>query len=469
MTIIPRFSLILATALICMLFSIAQAQTPRMATVNITPDSDKVHISAQGDVVEMRIEVVSEAGDVVFESRAISGSTLDWNMKDSQDERVAAGTYMVTVTFRTAAGKSRKRVEQVTVGEAEKPDTQKAAATAAPQAVQATVVTYGSPVAGRIPKFYNSSAITNSVVTESAGKIGINNPVPKHTLSILNGPTWTANGWRGAIELGNATAIGWQKNSANWRFGMGHSTDGFVMFRTLADPGTQTTNKALYDFFISNEGRVGIGTTSPTFTKLKVVGGTSADGVEDDGIIASGQYGVRGYGSLVGVFGSGSDIGVFSAGRLVVSVIASGGNKQLCWDSSDGSIATCGSSLRYKTDLQPFGGGLNIINRLRPIAYKWKSDHTPDIGFGAEDVAEVEPLLITRNAKGEIEGVKYDRLSVVFVNAIKEQQEQLQQQQKLIEQLRAQLLQQQAQLNQVKRTIKRKRTARNEIAHCGYR
>jgi len=41
------------------------------------------------------------------------------------------------------------------------------------------------------------------------------------------------------------------------------------------------------------------------------------------------------------------------------------------------------------------------------------------------DVAMIEPLLVTYNAKGEVEGVKYDRVGVVLINAIKEQQAQI--------------------------------------------
>jgi septal ring factor EnvC (AmiA/AmiB activator) len=40
-------------------------------------------------------------------------------------------------------------------------------------------------------------------------------------------------------------------------------------------------------------------------------------------------------------------------------------------------------------------------------------------------VNAVEPLLTFRNGQGEIEGVKYDQLSAVLVNAIKEQQEEI--------------------------------------------
>src|SRR5215471_5333973 len=118
-------------------------------------------------------------------------------------------------------------------------------------------------------------------------------------------------------------------------------------------------------------------------------------------------------------------------GLMRVDVLGSAGATQLCRNAND-QIATCSSSLRYKKDLQPFTRGLALLNQLKPISFKWKSDNSPDLGFGAEDVAQVEPLLVTRNDKGEVEGVKYDRLSAVLVNAVKEQQQQIAQQQEQI-------------------------------------
>ncbi|MEO8041474.1 MAG: hypothetical protein ABI646_02590 [Acidobacteriota bacterium] len=41
--------------------------------------------------------------------------------------------------------------------------------------------------------------------------------------------------------------------------------------------------------------------------------------------------------------------------------------------------------------------------------------------------------MITRNGKGEIEGVKYDRVGVVLINAVGEQQTQIEAQQKQID------------------------------------
>lgn len=126
---------------------------------------------------------------------------------------------------------------------------------------------------------------------------------------------------------------------------------------------------------------------------------------------------------------------------ITLGLLASAGTTQLCRNNSN-FISTCGSSLRYKTDLQSYAGGMDVVNRLQPITFRWKSDGTPDLGFGAEPVSEIEPLLVTHNEKGEVEGVKYDRLSTVFVNTFKEQQreiemqrEQIKKQQERIERL----------------------------------
>jgi hypothetical protein len=100
-------------------------------------------------------------------------------------------------------------------------------------------------------------------------------------------------------------------------------------------------------------------------------------------------------------------------------------------------IGACSSSLRYKKNIEAFPSGLSVVNKLQPISYEWKKDGMKDVGFGAEDVEKIDPLFVTYNNKGQVEGVKYDRLSVVFVNAFKEQQAE-------IELLKQQLKSQQA-------------------------
>jgi hypothetical protein len=205
MTTTKHFALTLAVTLFALLATV-HAQTPRVTTVNISAEADKVHISAIGDVSEIRVEVSDEAGDVVFQSGAISGQELNWNMRDASGERVARGTYLFTVTFRNAMGKLRKRVEQVIVAEDEKAN----APTPAPNAVQATVMTSGTTTTGKIPKFASASTITNSVMTESLGRIGIGTAAPASTLTVA-GMIQTTGATTGGIKFPDNTV---QKTAA---------------------------------------------------------------------------------------------------------------------------------------------------------------------------------------------------------------------------------------------------------------
>lgn len=121
------------------------------------------------------------------------------------------------------------------------------------------------------------------------------------------------------------------------------------------------------------------------------------------------------------------------SGTVQITTLGAAGATQLCLNASN-EISSCSSSFRYKTNIAPFSSGLNLVNKLQPITFNWKADNKSDLGLGAEDVAKVEPLLVTHNAQGEVEGVKYDRVAVVLLNAVKEQQTQIEAQQKQLQQ-----------------------------------
>jgi hypothetical protein len=113
-------------------------------------------------------------------------------------------------------------------------------------------------------------------------------------------------------------------------------------------------------------------------------------------------------------------------GSLVVHTLGSAGSTQICLNAAD-RLAPCSSSLRYKSNVESFFGGLGVVKRLRPITFNWKDGGMADVGFGAEEVERVEPRLTIRNKQGDIEGVKYAQLTTVLVNAVKEQQAQIEQ------------------------------------------
>ncbi|HZS06469.1 MAG TPA: hypothetical protein VFD58_16640 [Blastocatellia bacterium] len=95
------------------------------------------------------------------------------------------------------------------------------------------------------------------MVIKDSGNVGIGTAYPNHQLSLGRGPTWTRNGWGGAMELENASAIAWKANAAGQRFGIGHTNGGLYFFRTTSDPAT-TTAPANYDLSISDAGEVSV-------------------------------------------------------------------------------------------------------------------------------------------------------------------------------------------------------------------
>lgn len=118
----------------------------------------------------------------------------------------------------------------------------------------------------------------------------------------------------------------------------------------------------------------------------------------------------------------------------------------MCRDDAFGYIGNCGSSLRYKHDVEDLKFGLDVVLRLRPVTFRWNSTGTKDLGFVAEEVNAIDPLLSTYTKDGDIEGVKYPQLTSVLVNAIKEQQSE-------IESLREQVKVQRAELAALKALV----------------
>jgi hypothetical protein len=174
---------------------------------------------------------------------------------------------------------------------------------------------------------------------------------------------------------------------------------------------------------LGNNANVGIGLSNPSAGRLQVSAGADANG------LGTAIYAITFFNNGIGVYGAvglatNNSLAARFDGRVYILNLDTAGVTPICRNSVN-VISVCSSSLRYKKDVARFAGGLDIVNRLRPIAFTWKQGGTRDVGLAAEDVEKVEPLLTFRNDKGEIEGVKYNQLSAVFVNAIKEQQTQI--------------------------------------------
>lgn len=114
-------------------------------------------------------------------------------------------------------------------------------------------------------------------------------------------------------------------------------------------------------------------------------------------------------------------------GEVGINVLGQGGSTSLCRNALN-HISTCSSSARYKSNIEDFRFGLPLIRKLRPVSFRWAEGGMPDLGLVAEEVAAVEPLLTT-TIDGRVEGVKYDRIGVLLVNAVVELDTRLQKEQ----------------------------------------
>jgi hypothetical protein len=201
---------------------------------------------------------------------------------------------------------------------------------------------------------------------------------------------------------------------------------------------------------LGNNANVRIGETTSTAAKFDVLANASNTYAIYASIDGDNKEAVRGVNtSALGFAG-------YFLGRLRVDGQVSftqfgtvSGGTPLCRNLSNFISDCSASSLRHKTDVQPLTIGLETLTRLRPISFTWKADGTHDLGLAAEEVAAVEPLLNTYNNKGEIEGVKYQQLTVVLINAVQEQQAQ-------IETLRAANAALQSRLRAVERALRKK-------------
>ena len=108
------------------------------------------------------------------------------------------------------------------------------------------------------------------------------------------------------------------------------------------------------------------------------------------------------------------------------------------------------SSRRYKHDIKPMHNASEAIYELKPVSFRYHTqyDQTQTIAFGliAEEVAEVNPDLVGRNAEGQPESVRYEQINAMLLNEFlqehrrgEEQDCKIQEQETTIAELRSEL------------------------------
>ena len=128
-----------------------------------------------------------------------------------------------------------------------------------------------------------------------------------------------------------------------------------------------------------------------------------------------------------------------------IGFLTTGGNWAFKCDNSGNVTATGNvtaySDIRLKEDIEPIEGALERVGKLQGVEYTRKSTGKREIGFVAQSVIETEPCLVeimdtstahTDEAFSDLHVMKYQNTVALLVEAVKEQQVQ-------IEELRAEL------------------------------
>jgi hypothetical protein len=156
----------------------------------------------------------------------------------------------------------------------------------------------------------------------------------------------------------------------------------------------------------------------------------------ESGIIRIGTHGTQSAAYMAGITGN-----VLTGATVVVT--------------ASGELGVASSSRRYKEDVEPLGDVSERLARLRPVKFRYiKADEqgAKPLQFGliAEEVAEVLPELVYRNAQGMVEGVRYEELAPMLLDEMQKQQRINSAQAAEIRELKGQV----AELNELKREMR---------------
>jgi hypothetical protein len=92
------------------------------------------------------------------------------------------------------------------------------------------------------------------------------------------------------------------------------------------------------------------------------------------------------------------------------------------WVQSTSFIYT--SDRRFKDNIETIKNPLQTVQALRWVTWNWKKDGKADVGFIAQEVEEVLPELVYTD-KNWYKWVQYGNMVWLLVEAVKEQQKQI--------------------------------------------
>lgn len=113
---------------------------------------------------------------------------------------------------------------------------------------------------------------------------------------------------------------------------------------------------------------------------------------------------------------------------------------------ANGSTISAGSAVwsdaRYKYAIVPLSGALDDVMRMEGVRYQWKRSEFPDlkfpegeqIGVIAQDIEQIVPQVVYTGPDG-YKSVSYEKLVPILIEAVKDQQKQIEELKVMVKQL----------------------------------
>jgi len=286
---------------------------------------------------------------------------------------------------------------------------------------------------------FQTNGSNDRFVINGSGNIGIGVSIPTSPLHIA-----TATPGTSAISINASTTV--NKRAAiqlgNWNIRQDVSLNNTFDF-SIFDTGSPNTSR----FYIGTDGKVGIGTISPS-TTLTVVGDVTATtfigaltgsasgnivkGCSGPLIIGSGTGNGAGDMTLIangtsyGTTWPISISGDVNNGTITPAKLSAG---HPTWDGG-GNLSATGDIIAYSSSDKKFKDNIvNITNPLEKllqingVTFDWNDKQSThighDIGVIAQEVEAVLPEIVTTREDGS-KAVKYDKIVALLIECIKE-------------------------------------------------
>jgi hypothetical protein len=251
------------------------------------------------------------------------------------------------------------------------------------------------------------------------GKVGIGTTAPGSLLQVHSNTTY-ANIVTPIIKISD--------NYKTWNIGLGDPGDRFSI--SSEDNTDRLT-------ILKSNGYVGLGTTNPAYTldvagDVNIIKGLSGSALHCNNAQAiwyNGTYFSWGYDAEYNYFADKVTIGNASNPSYMLyvqgSAYATGS-----WNSSD---------VRFKKNILPIINSIERIMKIRGTSFKFRNDEFRDyqfdegtqFGFIAQELESIFPEVVKTESNG-YKSVNYNGMIPVLVEAIKEQQRQIEELQKEI-------------------------------------